>query len=47
MMQTEKGLMMGDLHFTSVTIAVVPNVHATFYAQPSLVIGTNSASESR
>lgn len=45
MVQTEQGLTMADLHLTTATIAIVPNVHATFYAQPTLLIGTNSATE--
>jgi hypothetical protein len=43
--QTEQGLTMSDLHLTKATIAIVPNVHATFYTQPTLLIGTNSAKE--
>jgi hypothetical protein len=47
MVQTEQGLITSDLHLTTATIAIVPNVHATFYTQPSLVIETNRVPESK
>ena len=45
MIQTEQGLAMSDLPPTRATIAIVPNVHATFYAQPTLIIETNRLPE--
>lgn len=47
MVQTEQGLTTSDLHLTTATIAIVPNVHATFYAQPALLIATNTFPQSR
>lgn len=37
MMVSEGMVRMSDLHLTTLTFAIVPNVHATFYAQPRLV----------
>jgi hypothetical protein len=45
MIQTEQGLAMSDSPPTRATIAIVPNVHATFYAQPTLIIQTNPLPE--
>jgi hypothetical protein len=45
MVQSDEGLTMVDLHLSKATIAIVPNVRATFYARPTLLIGTNSATE--
>jgi hypothetical protein len=45
MMQTDGGMMMSDLHPVTATIAIVPTAHATFYAQPILLVPTNSATE--
>jgi len=47
MIQTEQGLTMSDLHLTTATVAIVPNVHATFYAQPCLTLETNRLSETK
>jgi hypothetical protein len=47
MMQTERGMTMGNLHLATATIAIVPNVRATFYAQPTLIFETNRLPESK
>jgi hypothetical protein len=47
MIQTEQGLTMAHVHLARATIAIVPNVHATFYAQPSLITETNRLPESK
>jgi hypothetical protein len=47
MIQTEQGLAMSDVPATRATIAIVPNVHATFYAQPTLTTETNRLLESK
>jgi len=47
MIQTEQGLTMADVHLAKATIAIVPNVHATFYAQPTLTTETNRLLESK
>jgi hypothetical protein len=37
-MMLDGGVMsMGNFHFTNVTLAIVPNVHGTFYSQPKLL----------
>jgi len=38
---------MADVHLAKATIAIVPNVHATFYAQPTLTTETNRLLESK
>lgn len=40
MVQTEHGVTTSQ-HWSTLTFAIVTNVHATFYAQPSLITGTN------
>jgi hypothetical protein len=36
MMRSGGSVSVGDFHLTSITFAIVPNVHTTFYAQPQL-----------